>query len=81
MPRRVEIASLVVGHRLELLLRVAYNQVMLTTLNWLAPHHMTRIPVLLRVIKDDDCSTTNLMSIDGDRTTYSTKPSFHQYSS
>jgi hypothetical protein len=41
---------------------------------------MVRIPILLRVIKDDDYSTTNSMSVAGGRTTYSTKPSFHQYS-
>jgi hypothetical protein len=37
---------------------------------------MARIPILLRVIKDDDYSTTNSMSVAGGRTTYSTKAEF-----
>jgi hypothetical protein len=71
-----------------LLVRVAYNQVVSVApdwlardriaLDWLARDRMTRIPVLLEVIKDDDCSTTNSMSIGGACTMYSTKPSFHQ---
>jgi hypothetical protein len=32
------------------------------------------------VIKDDDCSTTNSMSVGSGRTTYLIKPSFYQYS-
>jgi hypothetical protein len=35
-----------------------------------------RIPVLLRVIKDDDCSTTNSMSVSSGRTMYSTSQVF-----
>jgi hypothetical protein len=60
-------------------LRAAYNQVVPTALDCVAHDRMTIILVLLKVIKDDDCSTTTLLFVGGRRVTYATKLSFHQY--
>jgi hypothetical protein len=57
-----------------------YNQVMPTAPDCVAWDRLAIILVLFRVIKDNNYSTTNSIFVGDECTMYSTKLSFHQYS-